>query len=84
MRALRIRHTLTGIAVDMGGWIYKEVIHHMSTDTHFERELERRLVELETTEAADPAHAMLSGRTLAGFLGVVVVIAAIAAIGALL
>lgn len=64
--------------------MYKEVIHRMNSHTDIDRELERRLTELETVEAADPAHAMLSGRTLAVFLLVVVGIAAAAWIGAAL
>lgn len=64
--------------------MYKEVIHRMNSHTDIDRELERRLTELEGAEAADPVHAMLSGRTLATFLAVVIGIAAIAWIGAAL
>ncbi|WP_449283784.1 hypothetical protein [Leucobacter sp.] len=56
----------------------------MSTQTRLEEELERRLAEIETAEASDPAHAALSGRSLAVFLAVVAGISVIAWIGALL
>lgn len=64
--------------------MYEEVFHHMNTETDLERELERRLTELETVEAADPAHAVLSARTLVTFLAVVIGIAGLAWIGAAL
>ncbi|WP_162903621.1 hypothetical protein [Leucobacter sp. wl10] len=56
----------------------------MSTNPHLEAELERRLTEIETAEAADPAHATLSGRSLTAFLAVVVAVAAVAWAGTLL
>ncbi|WP_165384198.1 hypothetical protein [Leucobacter triazinivorans] len=56
----------------------------MTTHTSLEDELERRLSEIESVEASDPAHAALSGRSLAAFLSVVVGIALVAWLGVLL
>ncbi len=56
----------------------------MTTQTRLEEELERRLTEIESSEASDPVHAALSGRSLAVFLAVVVGISVIAWIGTLL
>jgi len=56
----------------------------MSTQHRLDEELERRLTQIEGAEASDPAHASLGPRTLAGFLAVVVGIAAFAWIGAML
>lgn len=53
----------------------------MSKRTQLEKELERRLVEVETIEASDPSHARLSGRSIATFLAVVFGIVAVALIG---
>ncbi len=64
--------------------MHEEVCPKMSTQTRLEEELERRLAEIETAEASDPAHAALSGRSLAVFLAVVAGISVIAWIGALL
>lgn len=50
----------------------------MTERTQLEQELDRRLDELESVEAADPAHAPLSARSLVLFLAVVVGVAAAA------
>lgn len=64
--------------------MHEEVCPHMTTQTRLEEELERRLTEIESSEASDPVHAALSGRSLAVFLAVVVGISVIAWIGTLL
>lgn len=64
--------------------MHKEVYPHMTTQTSLEEELERRLSEIERVEASDPAHAALSGRSLAAFLTVVVGVSLVAWIGVLL
>jgi len=56
----------------------------MTTQTRLEEELERRLTEIESSEASDPVHAALSGRSLVVFLAVVVGISVVAWIGTLL
>lgn len=56
----------------------------MSNQSRLEEELELRLTEIETAEATDPTHAVLSGRSLAVFLAVVIGVVAVAWIGALL
>ncbi|WP_125100452.1 hypothetical protein [Leucobacter chromiireducens] len=50
-------------------------------DHELERELERRLVAIETEETADPVHAALSGKSLALFLGVAAGIVALSVMG---
>ena len=56
----------------------------MSNDSNLEQELHRRIIELETSEAADGAHAALSGRSLSSFLGIAAAIVVIAWVGAAL
>ncbi|GAA2176774.1 hypothetical protein GCM10009847_00070 [Leucobacter tardus] len=56
----------------------------MNHQSQLDDELERRLIELESVEAADPVHAALGGRSLGWFLGVVLGITAIAWIGSAL
>ncbi|MGO3148347.1 MAG: hypothetical protein ACTIJ6_11815 [Leucobacter sp.] len=52
------------------------------TESALEQELERRLSILETEEATDPVHAMLSGRTIATFLAVAAAVVVVSWIGA--
>lgn len=56
----------------------------MNHQTQLDDELERRLVELESVEAADPVHAALGGKSLGWFLSVVLGITVVAWIGAAL
>ena len=49
----------------------------MSQNAELDQELERRLAEIETAEADDPVHAVLSGRTITLFVTVVVAIAGV-------
>ncbi|MBK0421551.1 hypothetical protein JD292_05640 [Leucobacter sp. CSA2] len=49
--------------------------------TELEQELAHRLAEVETSEANDPVHAALSGRSLALFLGVAAGIVVLSVLG---
>lgn len=56
----------------------------MNHQSQLDEELERRLAELESVEAADPVHAALGARSFAWFLVVVLGVTVAAWIGAAL